>query len=120
MRDEQYRRLLQLKAEDLKQSLRRRGEMLIERAPDQLDETLLAAERESAVSDLERTYRLLRQVDFALARIECGTYGLCARCESPIGEKRLKAVPWALYCIECQESVDRLHEHMDALRRPAA
>ena len=120
MREEQYRSLLQQKAEDLRQSLQRRGEVLIERAPDQLDDTLLAAERESVMSDLERSCRLLRQVELALARLDAGTYGICARCESPIGEKRLKAVPWALYCIQCQETVDRLHEHANELRSRAA
>ncbi len=93
---------------------------MIERASDDLDETMLAAQRETVVSDLERTYRQLRQVEFALKRIATGSYGLCVRCEERISEKRLHAVPWALYCIGCQELVDRLHDGLDALRRPAA
>ncbi len=120
MQDERYRSLLQQKAQDLRHGLRRRGEIVVERTPDDLDETLLAAERESAIYDLERTCRLLRQVEIALARLDAGKYGLCLKCELSISEKRLKAVPWALYCIDCQELADRLHEHMGALRRPAA
>jgi DnaK suppressor protein len=120
MHKERYRTLLLEKADELRRALGRRGEMVIERASDDLDETLLAAQREALVSDLERTYRQLRQVEFALKRFDSGNYGVCFRCEGAISDKRLRAVPWAVYCIECQEAVDRLHDRMDALRRPAA
>jgi len=46
---------------------------------------------------------LLRQVEDALGRIEEGTYGTCDECAQAISPKRLEAVPWALYCISCQE-----------------
>ena len=120
MHDDGYRIELEHKAEDLKQSLRRRGQIAAERVPEELEETLLAAERESATHDLERTYRLLRQVEVALARFRSGKYGSCLKCEREIPEKRLNAIPWAVYCVECQEEVDRLHARIDAFRRPAA
>jgi DnaK suppressor protein len=44
-----------------------------------------------------------RLIDEALKRIEKGTYGVCAECEQPISPKRLAAVPWAKYCIHCEE-----------------
>ena len=34
-------------------------------------------------------------------------YGLCLRCEEEINLKRLVAVPWAAYCLKCQETADR-------------
>lgn len=46
-------------------------------------------------------------IDRALERIEAGSYGLCERCEQPIAEARLEALPFATYCIDCQEIVDR-------------
>ena len=46
---------------------------------------------------------LLRQVGEALERIDEGTYSVCAECDQPISLKRLAAVPWAKYCIGCQE-----------------
>lgn len=46
---------------------------------------------------------LLRQVEEALGRIDEGSYGVCDECGQPISLKRLEAVPWALYCISCQE-----------------
>ena len=46
---------------------------------------------------------LLRQVVEALERIQDGSYGTCAECDKPISPKRMEAVPWAKYCIGCQE-----------------
>jgi DnaK suppressor protein len=118
--DERYQIELEHKAEELRQILRRRGHIVAERAPEDLEETLLVAEREAAALELDRTYRLLRQVDGALTRLRAGDYGSCLKCESLIPEKRLRAVPWAMYCVKCQEQVDRLHEEVSALRRSAA
>ncbi len=47
--------------------------------------------------------RLLRAIEEAFARIELGTYGVCADCKQPISEARLKAVPWTHLCRECKE-----------------
>jgi len=43
----------------------------------------------------------LDQVNQALARLDAGDYGLCADCEEPIAEARLKALPYATLCIQC-------------------
>lgn len=43
----------------------------------------------------------ISQIDAALARIEDGTYGLCARCGDPIAESRLRLVPAVPLCREC-------------------
>ena len=54
-----------------------------------------------SLSDGERT--LLMQVEEAFNRMNQGTYGACTNCGVTIGEKRLQAVPWTTYCIDCQE-----------------
>ena len=107
-------------AEELNNTLHRRSEIVAERAPDELEETVLAAEREAATHELERTYRLLRQVQAALARLRTGNYGSCTRCDLAIPEKRLEAVPWAIFCVRCQEFVDRLHVQVGVFQMPAA
>ena len=111
---------LEHKADELEQSLRQRGRIEVERAADDMDATLLAAERESATGELERASRLLRQIKAALVRIRNGEYGVCLTCARRVSEKRLQAIPWALYCVECQESVDGLHARVDAFRARAA
>lgn len=49
-------------------------------------------------------YLQLRLVDEALDRLNSGDYGVCLSCEEPIPAKRLRALPWARYCISCQET----------------
>jgi len=50
----------------------------------------------------------LRLVNEALDRIRTGDYGICAECEDAIPSKRLCAIPWAKYCVPCQEEAGRL------------
>ncbi|HEY2845036.1 MAG TPA: TraR/DksA family transcriptional regulator [Bryobacteraceae bacterium] len=49
-------------------------------------------------------YVQLRMVNEALDRLKSGDYGICQACEEPIPAKRLRALPWARYCITCQET----------------
>jgi DnaK suppressor protein len=50
-------------------------------------------------------YVQLRLVEEALDRMESGDYGVCLSCEEPIPAKRLQALPWARYCVTCQDIV---------------
>ncbi|HTP34203.1 MAG TPA: TraR/DksA C4-type zinc finger protein [Candidatus Acidoferrales bacterium] len=50
-------------------------------------------------------YEQLRMVEEALDRLDSGDYGICVSCEEPIAPKRLNAIPWARYCVTCQELV---------------
>jgi len=104
-----YKKLLDAKQAELGEGLRNREDIAIEKTPDAIDEVQLAGERELAIRNLDRESALLRNVRLALGRIEDGSYGTCLHCEEEIKPKRLDAVPWAKYCIRCQEAADR-HE----------
>jgi len=54
-----------------------------------------------SLSDAERN--LLMSIEEAFNRIKDGSYGVCTNCGAEIGEKRLQAVPWTPFCIDCQE-----------------
>jgi DnaK suppressor protein len=54
-----------------------------------------------SLSDGERN--LLMLIEEAFNRIREGNFGTCTNCGAVIGEKRLAAVPWTPYCIDCQE-----------------
>jgi DnaK suppressor protein len=54
-----------------------------------------------SLSDAEREQ--LRLLDAALRRLETSGFGLCQMCGKPIGKKRLNALPWTPYCINCQQ-----------------
>lgn len=58
-----------------------------------------------SMSDLDR--KQLAQVEQALVRIRKGEFGECLVCGDEIGEKRLEAIPWAAYCVSCQEEAER-------------
>jgi DnaK suppressor protein len=50
-------------------------------------------------------YQQLRMVEEALDRLDSGDYGICPSCDEPIAEKRLQALPWARYCVKCEEEM---------------
>src|SRR5216684_2060420 len=104
-----YKTLLETKQAELAGGLRNREGIAIEKTADALDEVQLAGERELAIRNLDRESNMLRNVRGALARIADGSYGVCLHCEEDISPKRINAVPWAAFCIKCQEQVDR-HE----------
>ena len=86
---------------------RNRDAITIEKSADALDEVQHASERELAIRNLDRESNLLRNVRLALRRIEDGSFGICLHCEEEISPKRIAAVPWAPYCIQCQEQADK-------------
>ncbi len=87
----------------LDRRLRQHEGITVERAPEAIDAGQLAAERDLAISNLERDTALLGDVRAALERVADGSYGLCQNCGKEIRRARLLAVPWAAYCIGCQE-----------------
>jgi len=58
-----------------------------------------------SLSDTER--RILLEIENALSRLDEGNYGGCLNCSDEIPRARLRAVPWARYCVDCQEQVER-------------
>ena len=51
----------------------------------------------------ETEKNIIRKIELALRRIEEGAYGICEDCHDEIDEKRLRILPYALYCRGCQE-----------------
>ncbi|MEE8242476.1 MAG: TraR/DksA family transcriptional regulator [candidate division NC10 bacterium] len=74
---------------------------------DLADQAANAYTKEFLLSLGDADRRLLRQVDAALEKIRLRTYGKCEKCEGEITVKRLEAVPFAEYCISCQEEEER-------------
>lgn len=54
-----------------------------------------------SLSDTDR--EILFQIEEALKRMKNGTYATCTNCGSVIGDKRLQAIPWTPFCIDCAE-----------------
>ena len=102
-----FSRSLEKCRHELENGNRNREALTIETASDDLDRVQYASARDSAMETLERTSGRLREVRHALRRIQAGTFGICGGCDEPINPRRLAALPWAFYCVVCQESADR-------------
>jgi DnaK suppressor protein len=113
------RRVLEAKRNELLNAVSDRDEIRIENAAEEFDRLQQQLNREVAIRNLDRESRLLKDVQAALGRLEEGTFGLCLHCEDEIPEKRLKALPWAAYCMPCQELVDRLRAGGDLMEHDA-
>jgi len=71
------------------------------------DDATETYEQAKGVSLKRNEAALLWQVEHALQKFEQGTYGICESCGVPIDRARLKAIPYALYCLECQTRLER-------------
>ena len=104
---EKYRRLLEEKKASLSAEIAKtrsaEEETTEESTQDIADKAVSSYTREFlySLTDVERN--TLLQIDDALDRIEEGVYGTCVNCGTVMTEKRLNAVPWAPYCLDCQE-----------------
>ena len=79
----------------------------LEATQDPADMAANAYTKELLISMSANDRRLLDLIDEALGRIEAGEYGDCINCSEPVPEKRLDAVPWARYCVKCQDLQER-------------
>ncbi len=109
-----FRAILTAKVVELERFTRHREGITVERSADQLEEIQAASQRALAVSNLDREFNQLRNARAALHRIQEGSFGICQECDDDIAPKRLVAVPWAQFCIRCQEAVDRNLEEIQA------
>jgi DnaK suppressor protein len=78
-----------------------------EATQDPADMAANAYTKELMVSMNENDRKLLLMIDEALVRIEDGEFGECIRCGEPILERRLEAIPWARYCLNCQDLFEK-------------
>ena len=72
----------------------------------QADDATDAFEQAKELSLLQNAERLLAQVEAALARFQKGKYGICERCGEHIDPARLKALPYARLCMNCQQRAE--------------
>jgi DnaK suppressor protein len=107
-----FRAVLTARVAELERFTRNRDGITVERSADQLDEIQAASQRALAVCNLDRESSHLRYARAALRRIEEGSFGTCQECDEDIHPKRLAAVPWARFCIRCQEAADGNIEEM--------
>ena len=73
---------------------------------DVADQAVASYQKELLFSQGTSGHVQLTRIRAALDRIAEGTYGQCLNCGKTIGVKRLEALPWTPYCIDCQEKIE--------------
>jgi len=111
---DRFRTILTAKVAELERVAGHRDGIVVERSADQVEEIQAASQRALAVCNLDREFNQLREARAALRRIQEGSFGTCQECDQDIHLKRLAALPWATFCIRCQEAVDRNLEEIQA------
>jgi DnaK suppressor protein len=74
---------------------------------DEMDAARASAAVDTHANLIDRAESRLRLIDEALARLDNGTYGICADCGDEIGLGRLKVLPFAVRCVDCESRRSR-------------
>ncbi len=123
-RRERLRKSLIQKREDIVKEAKSEIKKYISGEKRQLVETVLD-DGDLSVIDLSEDINLrqlsahrdtLLKIDTALQKLKEGTYGKCEECDDEISEERLKIMPFAIYCRDCQENRE-LKEKMEREER---
>lgn len=75
--------------------------------PDPVDLAVRNYSKNVMLAVSENESKQLTLINEALERIDDDEYGLCQNCENEINPKRLNAVPWARYCLDCQQLLEQ-------------
>jgi DnaK suppressor protein len=116
---ELLRQVLKSKMNEAAATTGSRDSIRIHQVADPIDMTQQAAEREMAMQNLHRGTAMVRQLRSAMERIDDGSFGICLHCEEPISSKRLQAIPWAEFCISCQEIADQSNSKREFKTNPS-
>ncbi len=108
-RKDPYRMLLVKKRNELMAEVKRQPEALAVsiQSPDAVEFAIKAAEQDLSARTADLRSQVIKEIDRALERVAGGHYGVCEGCSEDISPARLKAIPWARYCVRCQELVSR-------------
>ncbi|MBO7190962.1 MAG: TraR/DksA family transcriptional regulator [Elusimicrobiaceae bacterium] len=102
--------LLKLK-EEAAERLKNKKDMDMPEAEvgDPIDDATRSLDKEILFELSGNAHNTIEQIEAALRKMDKGIYGLCEYCRQPIPKKRIKALPFARYCINCQHSTEHHH-----------
>ena len=108
-----------LNIKEIKEKLTAERDLLIEKlkgndlsiddaeTPDPVDLAVRNYSKNVQLAVSENESKQLALIDEAILRIEDEEYGVCLNCEKEINPKRLAAIPWARFCLDCQELLEK-------------
>jgi DnaK suppressor protein len=83
---------------------------LVDTALDDGDWSIVDLSEDISLRQLGTHRQTLLKIDEALRKLAEGTYGICEDCGEPISKERLKVLPFATHCIDCQERREQIEE----------
>jgi DnaK suppressor protein len=104
---EHFKRVLEARIEEASRVLanaEKEQKATSARHADEGDQATAEYERQTLSFKAAGARQTLSALQQALERMRQGTFGECAQCGSYIERKRLEAIPWARYCVKCQEA----------------
>ena len=104
---EHFKQLLETRIAELERALattERETRASTARYADPADQAASEYERQSLVHKAATVRQMLKTLAQALERMREGSFGECAECGGDIELKRLEVIPWARYCVRCQEA----------------
>jgi RNA polymerase-binding transcription factor DksA len=66
-------------------------------------------EQDFTLGLIENVEAVVKEIDDALKRVDEKTFGICQRCQCVIPKARLKALPYARHCVQCQSDLEQLN-----------
>jgi DnaK suppressor protein len=96
--------------EGISKYIRGETKQLVDTALDNGDWSVVDLSEDISLKQLSTHRETLLKVDEALRKIDEGTYGRCEDCGEDISMERLKVLPFAIYCVDCQEKREQLAE----------
>jgi len=119
---EQFKHELEVQRGEVLKSLQQveaeRQSLDIESPKDSGDQSVTNLSTESLFERSSQRRTTLRLIEAALRRIAEGSFGVCVTCGEEIKERRLEALPWTQFCLQCQEVIEN-EVNDDLSSRPA-
>ncbi|PIW90224.1 MAG: transcriptional regulator, TraR/DksA family protein [Nitrospirae bacterium CG_4_8_14_3_um_filter_44_28] len=81
---------------------------IVDTALDDGDWSVVDISEDVSLGRLSAQREVMVKIDAAIRKLDEGTYGICEECGGKISEERLKVIPFAIYCRDCQEKIEQL------------
>jgi DnaK suppressor protein len=96
--------------EEMKKFQSGEKKQIVEAVMDDADLSVVDLAEDISLKQLSTHRDTLKKIDEALRKLEEGTYGICEMCGDEITEERLKILPFAIYCRDCQEKIELMEK----------
>ncbi|MDW7971658.1 MAG: TraR/DksA C4-type zinc finger protein [Thermodesulfovibrio sp.] len=102
--------ILQEDREEIKKFQTGEKKQIVETVMDDADLSAIDLSEDISLKQLSAHRDILKKIEEALRKLEEGTYGICEMCGDEIPEERLKILPFAIYCRDCQEKIEMIEK----------